>query len=480
LVSTNAQSIVFEILDETETMPDTNQIKERISSSIKKEHWDELPLFFAELHPADIAEVINHAPTNTHNILFDLLDNEIKPDVLAELDDQAEADILEELTDEEISDIIEEMAPDDAADVLGELKVDRSEDILDLMEDEESEDVRELLQYEEDTAGGIMTTDVVAVPETMMARDAIDHIAELDLEEPIYSVYVIDTEEHLTGSVQLWELLKKAHRDTTMDVLADKETICVHTNTDQEEVAQIASKYDLSSLPVLDWKNKLVGRITVDDIMDVFEEEASEDIFKLAGSSDSELEDTSPLQACKARLPWLLITLGTGFVSSLILKSFMAHLGLAEIVALSFFVPIIMAMGGNTGIQSSTLIIRGIALGASHSRRIKKIITHEIIAGATMGIICGTTIGLWARFVIAAEGPSVIAPSYLAITVGIALFSAMSFAAVFGALVPVLLNRARIDPAVASGPFVSASNDIFALLIYYGVTLLMVGAAQLA
>ncbi|MBT8046343.1 MAG: magnesium transporter, partial [Pontiella sp.] len=196
-------------------------------------------------------------------------------------------------------------------------------------------------------------------------------------------------------------------------------------------------------------------------------------------SSDSELEDTSPLQACKARLPWLLITLGTGFISSLILKSFMTHLGVAEIVALSFFVPIIMAMGGNTGIQSSTLIIRGIALGASHSRRIFKIITHEIIAGATMGIICGTTIGLWARYVIAHDGSATIAPTYLALTVGIALFSAMAFAAVFGALVPVLLNRARIDPAVASGPFVSASNDIFALLIYYGVTLLMIGMTHL-
>jgi magnesium transporter len=158
----------------------------------------------------------------------------------------------------------------------------------------------------------------------------------------------------------------------------------------------------------------------------------------------------------------------------------MNHLSLAEIVALSFFVPIIMAMGGNTGIQSSTLIIRGIALGASHSRRIAKIITHEIIAGATMGLICGTTIGLWAGFVITQDGGSAVAPSYLALTVGIALFSAMAFAAVFGALVPVLFDRMKVDPAVASGPFVTASNDIFALLIYYGTTLLMISATQLS
>ena len=460
-------------------MSDTNRIMERINFCIKGELWEQLPKFFEELHPADIAEIINHAPASAQNKLFELLSDDIKPDVLAELDDQAEADILEEMTAEEISDIVEEMAPDDAADVLGELEDERSAEILKLMHQEESEEVRELLQYEDDSAGGIMTPDFVAVRESMTAAEAIEYIGSQELEEPLYHLYVIDSEGRLIGWIQLWELLKQANRTIPLGEVADKELIFVHTNTDQEEVARLATKYDLSSLPVLDWKNKLVGRITVDDIMDVIEEEASEDIFKLAGSSDTELEDTSPLQACKARLPWLLITLGTGFISSLILKSFINHVSLAEIVALSFFVPIIMAMGGNTGIQSSTLIIRGIALGASHSRRIMKIITHEIIAGASMGLICGTTIGLWASFVITRDGGSAIAPSYLALTVGVALFTAMAFAAVFGALVPVLLDRVKIDPAVASGPFVSASNDIFALLIYYGVTLIMISAAHL-
>ena len=458
---------------------DTNRTKERINFCIKGGLWEQIPRFFRELHPADIAEIINNAPASAHNILFDLLDDEIKPDVLAELDDKAEADILEELTDEEISDIVEEMAPDDAADLLGELEEHRSEEILELMEDEESEEVRELLQYDEESAGGIMTSDFVAVNGDMTASEAIDYLGSLDLEEPVYYLYVVDSEKHLTGWIQLWELLRQTNRNKTLAELADKETISVHTDTDQEEVARLASKYDLSSLPVVDKENHLVGRITVDDIMDVMEEEASEDIFKLAGSSDSELEDTSPLQACKARLPWLLITLCTGFVSSLILKSFIAHLTAFEIIALSFFVPIIMAMGGNTGIQSSTLIIRGLALGASHTRQIFKILTHEIIAGATMGLLCGTTIGLWAAFMIYRSGSTTIAPAYLALTVGVALFSAMTFAAVFGALVPVVLNRFRIDPAVASGPFVSASNDIFALLIYYGVTLLMIGATHL-
>jgi len=461
-------------------MSETETIRAQIQTLIKEEQWKELPALLVKLHPVDIAEIISHAPAQAHSVLFDLLPDEIKPDVLAELNDQAESDVVEELSDEALSDIVEEMAPDDAADVLGELNAERSEEILELMEDEESDEVRGLLRYDEESAGGIMTPDVVSVRASMTADEALKYIGTLDLDEPIYYAYVVDEKNRLTGSVQLWEMIKTANKKRTMDELSDQETHSVLTSTDQEEVVKIVDKYDLSALPVIDHEGRLVGRVTVDDIVDIMKEEATEDIFKLAGSSDSELEDTSPLQACKARLPWLLITLITGFISSLILKSFEHHLKLAEIIPLIFFVPIIMAMGGNTGIQSSTLIIRGIALGESHSRRIGKIIAHEIIAGATMGIICGITIGLWAHFIISADATSPsVAPAYLAATVSIALFSAMAFAAVFGALVPVLLDRLKVDPAVASGPFVSASNDIFALLIYYGVTLLMVGAAHL-
>ncbi len=458
-------------------MSNTNRIQERINFCVKGELWEQIPKFFEELHPADIAEIINHAPAGTHNHLFELIDDSIKPDVLAELDDQTEADILEELTDEQISDIVEEMAPDDAADVLGELEDKQREGILELMENEESEEVRELLQYNEETAGGIMTSDFVAVRASMTAQEAVDYIGSLDLDEPVYYVYVVDTEGRLSGWIQLWELLKHGNRSLTLESLAEKETISVHTDTDQEEVARLASKYDLSALPVLDWQNKLVGRITMDDIMDVIEDEASEDIFKLAGSSDSELEYSSPFHASKSRLPWLLITLCTGFFSVLLLSSYHSYLDVAHAAILGAFVPVILAMGGNTGIQSSTLVIRGIALGTGHTKNIPRILLHEITAGAIMGAICGIVFGLYARFVIGQESTA-FGPTYLAFTIGTALFSAMAFAAVFGAIVPVILNRMKIDPAVASGPFVTSSNDILALLIYYGVTILMIGLAS--
>jgi magnesium transporter len=460
-------------------MANTNRIKERINFCISGELWEQIPKFFEGLHPADIAEVINHAPQAVQNKLFDCIVDEIKPDVLAELTDETEADILEELTDEQISDIVEDMAPDDAADVLGELEKERYEEILELMEDQDSEGVRELLQYAEDSAGGIMTTDFIAVRATMTAQEAIDYIGSLELDEPVYNAYVVDEEGKLTGWIQLWELLKTTNRNHSLNELAKRDAISVHTDTDQEEVARLASKYDLNSLPVLDFRDRLVGRVTVDDILDVMEEEASEDIFKLAGSSDSELEDSSALHACKARLPWLLITLVTGFVSSLILRNFNTHLEVSHIIVLSSFVPVIMAMGGNTGIQSSTLIIRGISLGLSHRKKLRNILSHEIAAGAGMGLICGIAISIYATVIMGQESAA-IAPAYLGLTVGLALFSAMTFAAVFGALVPVLLNRMKIDPAVASGPFVTSSNDIVALLIYYGITLLMISTTPLS
>ena len=448
-------------------MSNINQIKEQINICIEKENWNEIPNYLNDLHPADIAEIINQADEGIQNNLFELLNKEIKPDVMAELDQQAEFDVLEELSDEEISDIVEEMAPDDAADLLGDLEDKQREEILELMEEEESEDVRELLKYTEDTAGGIMTSDFIAVNAEMTISDALTYIRSLEIEEAVYFVYVISSNGHLKGYIQIWELLKNTNLEKTLSTIVIEDAISVKTDTDQEEVARIASKYDLSSMPVIDEKGILVGRITVDDIIDVIEEEASEDIFKLAGSNESELEYKSPIHACKARLPWLMITLLAGLISTLILKQFMIKF--EDILMLSFFVPVIMAMAGNTGIQSSTLIIRGLAVGSINENGISKLLFREFYAGALMGLISGIVAGIWSSFIGGNE--SSIPSIYLALTVGVSLFSAMMFAAVFGAFTPLILNKLKADPAVASGPFVTASNDILALLIYYGVSI---------
>ncbi len=448
---------------------DIPRIQEQIHACISGELWENLPSLLEQLHPADIADVIEASPDEVHNRIFDLLDDETKADVMAELDDSTEAELLEELTSEEISDIAEEMAPDDAADMLSELDEERSEEVLELMEDEDSEEVRGLLGYDEESAGGRMTTDLVALPSTQTGQEALDHIGSLDLDEPVYSAYVIDAAGTLLGYVQIWQMLKAENRQKTLGDLAEETTFTARPETDQEEVAQMMSKYDLSSLPVVDAEGKLLGRITIDDVVDVIQEEASEDIFKIAGSDDAELEDPSPLASCKARLPWLLVTLVAGFISSLILKRFIDN---PQIVMLSAFVPIIMAMGGNTGIQSSILIVRGLALGTFDDRQLKRLLGHELLTGMMMGVVCGGIIGIWAHFMVGTHGQ--FSSLYLASTVGLALFCAMMFAAAFGAFVPLLLNRYKIDPAVAAGPFVTASNDVMALLIYYGITFLLI------
>jgi len=448
---------------------DIPRIQEQIQACISGKLWENLPALLEQLHPADIADVIENAPDEIHNRIFDLLDDETKADVMAELDDSTEAELLEELTTEEISDIAEDMAPDDAADMLSELDEERSEEVLELMEDEDSEEVRELLRYDEDSAGGRMTTDLVALPSTQTGQEALDHIGSLDLDEPVYSAYVVDAAEKLLGYVQIWQMLKAENRQKTLGELAEETTFTALPETDQEEVAQMMSKYDLSSLPVVDTGGKLLGRITIDDVVDVIQEEASEDIFKIAGSDDAELEDPSPLASCKARLPWLLVTLVAGFISSLILKQFIDN---PQIIMLSAFVPIIMAMGGNTGIQSSILIVRGLALGTFDGSHLRRLLAHEILTGMMMGVVCGGIIGVWAHFMVGDNGQ--FSALYLASTVGLALFCAMMFAAAFGAFVPLLLNRYKIDPAVAAGPFVTASNDVMALLIYYGITFLLI------
>lgn len=454
---------------ETPMDNDRNRIQEQIQLCISGALWENLSPLLDQLHPADIADVIEHAPDEVHNQIFDLLDDETKADVMAELDDSTEAELLEELTSEEISDIAEEMAPDDAADMLSELDEERSEEVLELMEEIDSDEVRELLRYDEESAGGRMTTDLVALPSTQTGQEALDHIGSLDLDEPVYFAYVVDPSEKLLGYVQIWQLLKAENRQKTLGELAEESTFTALPDTDQEEVAQMMSKYDLSSLPVVDDRGKLLGRITIDDVVDVIQEEASEDIFKLAGSDDAELEDPSPLASCKARLPWLLVTLAAGFISSLILKRFIDN---PQIVMLSAFVPIIMAMGGNTGIQSSILIVRGLALGTFDERQLNRLLGHELLTGMMMGVVCGGIIGIWAHFMVGDSGE--FSALYLASTVGLALFCAMMFAAAFGAFVPLLLNRFKVDPAVAAGPFVTASNDVMALLIYYAITFLLI------
>ena len=436
--------------------------------------WETLARHLQDAHPADIAEIIDQSPKQHHGPIFALVAESAKPDVLAELEAVAESDVVESLSNVELSDIVEDMAPDDAADVLADMPDERSAQVLELMDQEDSEDLRKLLQYKEDSAGGIMTTDVVSMLENQSVQEALHAIAYMDTRERFHNANIVDPEGCLIGYVEVWNLLRERQRERPLGELVQREFHTVRVDMDQEEAAQIMHRYDLSVLPVVDARGVLVGRITADDVIDVIEEEASEDIFHLAGSDDLDLTTTSPLRSCVIRLPWLLVTLVGGFLAAMILQRF--HARVSEALILAAFVPIVMAMGGNTGIQSSTLVVRSLALGTINRRNVLRLLLKEVVAGAIMGLICGIATGVLA-VVFIQLAPNVSqshTAQHLASIVAISLATAMSFAAIFGASVPMLLHRLRVDPAVASGPFVTITNDIFALLIYFLVTTLLV------
>jgi magnesium transporter len=453
-------------------MPKTDSLDIDILDLIREEAWSEVSEIFKRIHPVDIAEIMDRAPREDINQLFSLVDDDAKPDVLAELEAVAGSEVLDSLTDLEISDIVEEMAPDDAADVLGDLSEERSEHVLVLMEKEESDEVRKLLEYGEETAGGIMTPDVVAMQGDQTVEEALQAIAYLDTKERFFYAYIVDAAGVLLGEADVWELLRERERNRPLKDVVHEKFHSASVDMDQEEVAQLMNKYDLTAVPVVDADGVLVGRVTADDVIDVMEEEASEDLFRLAGSDDAELETRSPLKSCMVRLPWLLMTLLGGSITSLILRSFLSRI--SDVLILAAFAPIVLAMGGNTGIQSSVLLVRSIALGNLKGRSVFKLLLREIATGAIMGVVCGLIIGVWAHILIAQSPEQAVLPTfYLAGAVSLALFSAMAFAAVFGALVPILLDRVDIDPAVAAGPFITITNDISALLIYFGVTILL-------
>ncbi|OVE75198.1 magnesium transporter [bacterium E08(2017)] len=421
------------------------------------------------MHPADIADFIDHSPKALHEILFDILPEELKPDVLSELEEDAEIDIIESLSSEELSDIVEEMAPDDAADIIADLPEERVSQVLDLMEAEESEDVRELLKYGEETAGGIMTTDVVAMKENQTVDEAINAIASLEPDEEFVYAYIVDHDQTLMGFVSIWDLLREKNKKTPLKELTHRNFISANVDIDQEDVVHLINQYDISAVPVTDSNGKLVGRITADDVIDIMEDEASEDIFRLAGSKDDELDSYSPVKRSMIRLPWLLITLIGGFLIAIIHKSYQKHI--VDVTLLAAFIPSILAMGGNTGIQASTLVVRRIALGTLKTLDVGRMLLREIMTGMIMGVVCGLVIGAGA-YIIGLDSDT-IAPHNLAFIVGFALFSAMTFATTFGAFIPIVLNRFGVDPAIASGPFITITNDIAALLIYFGITVLL-------
>ncbi|MCK4792289.1 MAG: magnesium transporter, partial [Desulfobacteraceae bacterium] len=378
----------------------TEAINERLIEEVKdyieQENRLLLENLIDEMRPADVADLIEHLKPDERLFLFKLLEPEGAGEVLVEIEPPVQERIISGLDNEAISEIVEELDSDDAADIVGDLPAERAREIIKTVGDDVSEELGKLLPYAEDTAGGIMALEFVAIRADAKVMDAVETIREKREEvENLYYLWVVDDFERLAGLISLKDLLLESPDRKVSDIM-NPEVISVHTNTDQEEVVRLVKKYDLVSIPVVDEQHRLVGRITHDDIIDVIEEEVDEDISLMAGVINQEIAEESPLKISRARLPWLIVGLLGGILAAAVISQFESSL--ERILALSFFFPVVMAMGGNTGTQAATVAVRGLATGDISLVNIEKRLWMEMKVALVNGIICGILLGLIVGF----------------------------------------------------------------------------------
>lgn len=410
-------------------------------------------------HPADIADIIRRLTDENGKYVFELLDVDTASDVLVEFDDVSRDRLVSDLQHDRLSEIVDEMDSDDATDIVAELPEHVAEKVLDAIDEEDSAEVKELLQHDEDSAGGIMALEFVSVTENTTVDQAIKEIrAKAEEVSEVYNVWVVDDTGVLVGVLSLKRLILAKSRQIVKNLMA-KDVVSVPTDMDQEYVANIFRRYDLISLPVVNESGHLVGRITIDDVVDVMEEEAFEDIQKMAGlSQEEEIRETSVFKISFGRLRWLLVAFVGQLVAALVLKQF--ELSFADRAILIFFIPLMMAMGGNAGIQAATIIVRGLALGELSPADISKRVGKEAQVSLFNGAVCGVFL-----FAIISVFDEPMFGLVLALAMQIVIFNA----AVFGAGIPLVLSRIGVDPAIATGPLITTFNDIFGLFIYLGL-----------
>ena len=348
-----------------------------------------------EAHPADVAGVLRQLPLPDQVAVFRTLSQERAGDVLPELDDHAQLELVRALDELEVSRILDEMPPEQAADVVDELPSEHAEKILDLMQEEKSEEIQEILEYPEHSAGRLMSPDFVAVNERATVEQAIDHVRKSVSEERAFELYVVDDHGHLIGVVPLRRLLIASPGSSIFSV-RDENVVSVTPEMDREDVARLVAKYDLVSVPVVDQQHRLVGTIPVDDVIDILGEEASEDIFRIAGSDAAELERRSPRQIAVMRLPWVLLTLMIELLAGVIIHYF--DKTLSRVILLASFMPVIQAISGNTGLQSVTMVVRGLATGQVQFARWWEPLRRQIQTSSILGGVCGVVVGIIGAF----------------------------------------------------------------------------------
>ncbi len=431
---------------------------EELHALLREGEEEALRIFLRLVRPEDIAEWLDLLSVDDRQKIVSALDHESAGTVLTDTTPSIRAELVDEIAPERLARIAEALPADEAADLIGALEVEETEEVLHHISSEDEEVLRQLLTYPEDTAGGIMNPDVVALQPGETVDDAIRYLRSVAEDTSIAAVYVVDSERRLLGFVRLRRMVTARPAALLGDIMST-DVISVPVETDQEDVADIVEKYDFTAVPVVDANNRLAGVVTVDDILDVIEEEATEDIYKMAGSSIEEEESESIFHVARYRLPWLLVCLAGTQLSSLVLVFASQEVELYE--QMSVFTAAIMAMAGNTSLQSSTTTVRRLALDTLPRSRFLRHISREILVALLMGVICG---GLASALALVFHRDPLIG-----LALGPAMAIGMSVASLLGAAMPIVLDIAGVDPAVASGPLVSTINDSLALAVYFSV-----------
>lgn len=409
--------------------------------------------------PIDIAFAMGELRADERARVFELLDAEASGIVLEEVDDEITADLAEGTTDRELAEIIDAMPPDSGADAMGALPEDVKHRILNRIPPDEAAELAHLLNYDEDSAGGIMTTEIIYSPPDVTAGGLLQHIRNTVVgPEAIFRVYVVDEERVLIGVAELVDIIN-ARDENPLSKIMNPEPIRVHHDTEQEEVVRLVDRYDLISIPVVDDDGHLLGAVTVDDVIDALQDEVTEDLATVAGASAEDLLSRSPWRAAGSRIPWLMVAFGISLLSAVIIRVF--ERTLEEAVMLAAFIPVITAMSGNSGLQSSMVAVRSMALGLMDDRQIGRLLLRQVPIALAVAVVCGLVAFVGGALLVGESGYGLI--------VGLGMFCAIVSGSLVGSLVPIVFRRIGLDEALASGPFVTTMNDALSLLIYFAI-----------
>ncbi len=432
-------------------------IVDKIAEMLDAEKIQSVLTEIEDFHPEDVAELLERLDLKHAKALLYALPDEKAAEVIIELDEEVRAQLLLDYSGKELAqEVIENLDSDDAADIISELPQERIHEVLQSLEDPKAREIADLLNYEEDTAGSIMAKELVKVNASWKLMRCLREMRrQAEKVEQVHAIYVVDDDDRLLGTLSLKKLLTTSTK-TPVEEVFDRKIVSVSTDTHVEEVARLMRKYDLVVIPVVDSQGRLVGRITFDDVMDIMKEEAERD-YQMASGLTQDVESADSIFALsKARLPWLLIGMLGGVISSRVVDFF----DISQFPEMAAFMPLIAATGGNVGVQSAALVVQSLANDSFNESIIQKLL-KDLGVGLVTALVCASLMFA----VTAALGK----PFNLSITVSVALISVIVFAAMFGTLVPLTLNRFKIDPAVATGPFVTTTNDVIGLFIYFSV-----------